>query len=107
MSYTVTRVNKKSNLKYYVKDGFVRYVVSLDPEIKCQCHKALSVRLCDHALYILRTEFRLSDFVLEYLHRSHVHTKFVQLAQEEQPDVSEVLEAELRDLFDTDDCGIC
>ena len=57
--------------KCVVKDGYFKYIVNVNP-ISCQCNKysknAKYSKYCDHILLILKNEYKLDDFCINYMH---------------------------------------
>ena len=99
--YSYSKINKT---KYYVKDGIIRYIVTFEPRIKCQC-RDIGTNMCCHALYILQYVFELSTFVIKYLH--HVYGNFLKGINECNSISNETLELLLLEKFNTDTCAIC
>lgn len=102
--YRVIRRDTGARGKYHVKDGIIRYVVSLDPAPTCQCHGHSGDPLCDHLLFILRNEYSLSDFSLRHLMTVY-ETFLTTLA--DAGDINQTVERTLMEKFDGEDCGIC
>jgi hypothetical protein len=100
---TVTRVNK-SNSKYFVKDGIIKYIVSFDPKVTCQCSHLL---LCNHIMYLLEYEFLLSNFTIRYLH--YVYDDFLKNINNisGRDCLNDLLESKILDKFNNEDCGFC
>lgn len=102
MNYIISRKNKKNNLNFFVKDGIIKYQVTFEPKIKCLCNSKKT--LCDHILFILYNEFKLSDFVVKYFH--HIYYDFIKNSKNINQ-LNDILESKLLEKFNNDNCGFC
>jgi hypothetical protein len=88
----------KSKNKYVVKDGLIKFNVSIDP-IRCQCHKNDAKFYCEHIIYVLRHEFKLSDFVIKYFHVLDDQSKILN----NNKSLTDLIKTKFR----SDNCGFC
>ena len=94
----------KKDHQYIIKDGYISYIITIVPEIKCQCCNYGTI--CYHILYVLIEIYRLTDLNILYFHKTY--QKFIDLHQK-QNDVN--INKTLMDYITTDvldhNCGVC
>lgn len=101
LNYIITYNKKKNN--YIVKDGFIKYVVIISPEISCQCNKIIN-KYCNHILYILTNELKLSEEIIMYI--DLLKSDFYNLYNEKL-DIELGMQEVILRFTDNEDCGIC
>jgi len=95
----------KSKDKYIVRDGYFKYIVTIYPHISCQCIMSTTKpkTYCSHIVCILRTEYKLSDFVIKYLHLMHASCSELFLNKDKIDKINDIIMSKL----EKDECGFC
>jgi hypothetical protein len=96
----ITKVKNKSQFK--AKDGIINYLINLEPSLTCQCGGKLD-SMCKHMKYLLSSTYYLSDFSINYF--NHIYDIF--LLNSYSDNLNEIVEKEIVNKFQNDNCGIC
>jgi len=94
---------KKKNGKYFIKDEYILYTVSINP-LKCPC---TSNHICRHIIFILHNQFKLTSNVIKFIHTVlPTFYKFLDI-NENVNNINNILLAEINKNVVSDACGIC
>lgn len=88
--------------KFFVKDGWITYKLTLTPNIKCQCGSENN--LCIHVLHILITKYNIDLNILKFFHKLSHHIPDV-ISKEQN--VNDELIKIINFSIINDSCGIC
>ena len=101
---------KNGAKRFTVKDGIIKFDVTLSTNPKCnmcnRIHQAnTDLYRCRHIYYILIRHYQMSDVVLTFLWREPVFETF--LTESDSPDRNRILEDTIYDELSDDECCIC
>lgn len=89
--------------KYFVKDGWLIYQISIYPIIKCQC--ASENILCNHILHVLDKIFHIDFDILRFFHKLNIH--IANTIAQKKPNINDEIIAIINKQIINDTCGIC
>lgn len=96
--YPVAPPKKKEKDCTYLQDGIMKFKISF-LNLSCQC----GTKMCNHILFLLFEKYKLSYYGVIYLDR--VYNFF--LINQNDSNLSHIIDAKIDDHFNQDVCGIC